>query len=293
LARGTARGGEIAVRLALGASRARLVRLFLVESLAYAAAGGILGFVFAFGLVGMIPQLGIQAPRLHEVSVDGRVLGVMSLVTICTGVLFGLAPALQATRTDLTPALKEGGTIRLRKYRRLSLRNMLVLHQVAGSLMLLLLTGTIVVGYQRTMGTEVGFDPADLYLVSLDPIRDGYSGEQSAAFFQRLLEGVQRHAGVRAASLTETVPTALSGSVSFSAAGPGAADTPAIHRAQKCVVGKDYFHTAGIPILLGRGFRRQDETSEAAAVIVNETLVSRFWPGEDPLGRRIETGKPE
>src|ERR1035438_2675070 len=104
---------------------------------------------------------------------------------------FGLVPALQATRQDLTPALKEGGAAKLRRYRGLSLRNGLVLAQISASLMLLLLTGFMVIGFHRTSGIEPGFNPQNLYLISLDPMREGYSGEQAAAFFQKLADRVK------------------------------------------------------------------------------------------------------
>jgi predicted permease len=185
----------------------------------------------------------------------------------------------------LTTALKEGGSVQLRKFAKLSLRNLLVLSQIAASVTLVLLTAALAAGYRRTMGVEVGFDPGNLFLLSLDPVRDGYSSERASALFEKLLARVQGLPSVTAASLTDTSPMwAPPPRVSFSSSG-------VIGSAEKLVVGKDYFETLGAPILLGRGFRRTDETNDTTAVIINERLARDFWNGANPLGRRIEIGR--
>jgi len=294
LARAAGRRREIAVRLALGASRARIIRQLLTESMIVAAAAGMVGFLVSMWLMNLLSQLRMPAhwPVAYDFRPDGRVLLFTLALTVLTGLAFGLAPALQATRADLTPALKEGGTVLLRKYRRLSLRNMLMVSQLAGSLTLLVILGLLALGIQTTLGIQAGFNPRNLYLISLDPVRDGYSGSEAADFLQKVLERVQRLPSVTAASLTETVPVSMAGmGVTFSAAGAG--NSRVIEDAIKHVVGKDYFATTGIPILLGRGFRREDETSDTRAVIVSEELVRGFWKGEDPVGRRIEIGNDE
>ncbi|MBI1786269.1 MAG: ABC transporter permease [Acidobacteria bacterium] len=294
LARAAVRRREIAVRLALGASRFRLIRQLLTESMLVAAGAGVLGLLLTAWLMRLVSQPDVlrfavrapyPAPVNSSMAPDGRVLLFTLGLAVFTGLAFGLAPALQAVRTDLSPALKDGGGVWLRRYGRLSLRNLLVVSQVAASLTLLLLTGILALGYARTTGIEVGFDPRNLYLVSVDPVRDGYSGAQAAAFLQNLLEHVKRMPSVTAASLTDTAPMrTLPPPVTFSTAG-------AIGSADKFVVGKDYFDTVGIPILLGRGLRREDEAGEAAPVIVSERLMRDFWKGENPLGRRIEIGR--
>jgi putative ABC transport system permease protein len=135
------------------------------------------------------------------------------------------------------------------------------------------------------MGVQEGFNPRNMYLISLDPVRDGYSPERASAFFEKLLERVERLPAITAACLTDTLPVALDGNagVTFSADG-------AVEWARKHIVGRGYFETAEIPIVAGRGFRREDETSGARTVIVSEYLVHAFWKGQDPLGRRIELG---
>jgi len=295
LARAAERRREIAVRLALGAGRGRLIRQLLTESLLVAAGAGVLGFLMAVWVMRLASQIQLPYPMplTFNLEPDGRVLLFTLALTVFTGLAFGLVPALQATRTDLTPALKEGGNVRLRRYRRLSLRNLLVVSQVAASLALLLITGFLVLGHHRMAGIEVGFEARNLYMISLDPVRDGFSGQQTTAFFQKLLDRVKALPSITAASLADSAPMAMIGKpgATFSIAGPGGSRV--LHGARKHVVGRDYFETIGIPILLGRGFRREDEADGAMAVIVSEKLAQECWKGEDPLGRRIEVGEAE
>ncbi len=292
LARAAGRRREITVRLALGAGRARIVRQLVTESMMVAAGAGVLGFLASMWLMRLSSQVRMPLPMpvAYDFRPDGRVLLFTLALTVFTGLAFGLAPALAATGTDLAPALKEGGNVQFRGRRRLSLRNMLMVSQLAGSLTLLVILGLLSMGIQTTMGVQADFNARNLYLISLDPVRDGYSGDQAADFFGKLLERVKRLPSVTAASLTETVPVSMAGSrVTFSAPAAGASNSRAIESAIKHVVGKDYFDTTGIPILLGRGFRKEDEANGAqAAVIVSEELVREFWKGEDPVGRPIE-----
>jgi hypothetical protein len=141
-------------------------------------------------------------------------------------------------------------------------------------------------------GRDVGFNTDNLYTVSLDPVRDGYTADQAAAFFRKLSDRIKGLPSVAAASLMETVPMAMSGngSVTFSDAGSGMRE---IHSSRSYVVGRDYFETVGVPILQGRAFNRQDEANDTTAVIVSEKLVREFWNGRDALGRRIEIGGRE
>ncbi len=296
LARAADRRKEIAVRLALGAGRGRLVRQLLTESMLVAAAAGVLGFAMAVWVMRLASQVKMPYPMplTMRLEPDGRVLLFTIALTAFTGVAFGLLPALQATRADLTPALKEGGAVRLPRFRRLSLRNVLVFSQVAGSLALLLITGFLVIGHKRMMGTEVGFDPQRLLLISLDPVRDGYSGGQSAAFFDKLLDRIRGLRVVAAASLADGAPMTMIGkpTATFTVSGPGSesAGDRVIHGARRYRVDRYFFETLGVPILRGRGFRKQDESAGAMAAIVSEKLIRECWNGQDPLGRRIEIG---
>ena len=295
LARAADRRREIAVRLAVGASRLRLIRQLLTESMLVATGAGVLGFILTVWLMRFLSQgrMPYPWPVSFDLNPDWSALLFAFAVTGFTGLAFGLAPALQATRTDLTSALKEGGNLQFRAHRRLSLRNGLMLCQMAGSLTLLLLTGFLGLGIQTTMGVQQGFDSRNLYLISLDPVRDGYSGAQATAFFEKLLDRVKRLPSVTAATLTDTVPVSREGNAGAVFSDARARGGKATHWARKHVVGRDYFETAGIPVLLGRGFRKQDEADDAMAVIVSEELVRRYWTGEEVLGRRIEIGNGE
>jgi predicted permease len=287
LAKAAGRRREIAVRLALGASRARLIRQLLTESMLVATGAGVLGFIVSVWLMRWASQMKMPfpIPISFDMNPDARVLMFTMGLTVFTGLVFGLAPALESTRTDLAPALKQGGNIQLPRRRRRSLRNGLVLCQMAASLTLLLLTGYMGLGIQSSLGLQQGFNPRNLYLIALDPIRDGYSSLQAAAFFDKLLDRVKRLPSVTAASLTDTVPVAMAGNagVTFSVAGSNTGN------ALRHIVGQGYFQTAGIPILLGREFRKED----ASAVIVSEELVRRYWDGRNALGQQIEIGNGE
>ncbi len=253
------------------------------------------GFLLSVWLMHLTSQLRMPypIPVTFDLTPDWRALVFTIGLTLLTGVIFGLAPALQSTHTDLVPALKEGGNVRLRKYRRLSLRNVLVLCQMAASLSLLLLTGYMGLGIQSTLGMQQGFDPRKLYLVSIDPVRDGYSAERASAFLQKLLDRVKRLPSVSAACLTDTMPVAIDGSPGVTFSTPGMQASKEVYWARRHTVGQGYFETAGIPILAGRSFRREDESDIAAAVIVSEELVRGLPKGENPLGLHIEVTNNE
>jgi predicted permease len=228
-------------------------------------------------------------PLSFHLEPDTTVLIFTTALTLFTALAFGLAPALQATRTSISPALKEGGDVRLRRFRRLSLRNLLVVSQVAGSLALLLITGFLVLGHRKMTGGPLGFDPQRLYLVSLDPVRDGYSGERAAAFFQKLLDRVKGLPAVVNASPADAVPMTMIGKpgVLFTIEDRG---VKAQRWGRRYAVGRDFLETMGIPILRGRGFHKEDETGDFRVAIVSEKFLSECWNGEDPVGREIEIG---
>ncbi len=292
LSRAAGRRREISVRLALGAGRGRLVRQLLTESMLLAAGAALPAFLMSWWLMRLASsmKMPLPIPMTLDLTPDWRALLFTFVVTGLTGLAFGLAPALQATRADLVSALKEGSHVHLRKYRALSLRNILVLCQMAASLTLLLLTGYLGLGIQSTLGVQEGFNPKNLYLISLDPVRDGYSGARAAAFFDKLLQRVKTQPGVTSACLTDTLPVSTDGNpgVRFSSAGPKAEGEPEHYWARKHIVGRNYFETAGIRILAGRSFQRPDEQAGRDVVIVSREAVREFWKGQDPVGRSIE-----
>src|ERR1035438_5379803 len=166
---------------------------------------------------------------------------------------------------------------------------------MAGSLSLLLLTGYMGLGIQSTMGVQEGFNPRNLYLISLDPVRDGYSAERATVFFQKVLDRVRRLPSVAAACLTDTLPVATDGNagVVFSTPGKQAGNAQELHWARRHIVGRGYFETTGIKILAGRGFRSEYEADGATAVVVSEDLVRQVWKEEHPMGRRIDVDNAE
>jgi predicted permease len=297
LARAADRRKEIAVRLSLGASRWRLIRQLLTESLLLSLGGGVLGFCLAWWVTNMASQVRYPYPMpiMFDMRADYRALLFTVGLSLVTGIIFGLVPAWQATGADITPALKEGGAVRLRRFRKLTLRNILVLCQVAGSLALLLMTGYLALGCQTNLGLEAGFDPRNLYMISVDPVRDGYSPAQATEYFKRLMRRIQSVPGFESACLTDSVPGAINGRgwVHFSMLHPGAESGRTVASAMQSEVGSGFFQTTGIPILAGRDFDSRDESPDAMGVIVSEALARRYPQTEDLVGRRIEIGNDD
>ena len=298
LARGTQRRREIAVRLSLGASRARLVRQFLTESILLSLAGGLAGIVLAYWIAHMMSSLPMpsQTPFRMDLYPDLRILAFTLAISFVTGVGFGLAPALSSARTNIGPALKEGAQAPLRGYRRFGLRNLFVVYQVAASLMLLLVTVYMVTGYQHTARLDPGFDATDLDLFSIDPVRDGYAGERLEALFSKLPEQLSRVSGVQAVALAGGVPFA-----NLRADQPNTrVSAPTEEGDQRAVwsgvfrerIGANYFATLGAPLVRGHEFDRRDEQSEAppgtaTPAIINQSAARALFGAQDPIGRRI------
>jgi predicted permease len=292
LARATARRKEISVRLALGASRFRLIRQLLAESLLLAGLGGGLGLALAWWSNRFLLALMASGrnPVSLNVRLDARVLAFTVAASVLACILFGLAPAWRATRVDLTPALKdisrsaEGGA-------RLGLGKSLVVMQVALSLSLLITAGLFVRSLGKLYTLDAGFKKENVLLVSTDPRMIGYQGEQVTALYKRLLERFKAIPGVRSASLGWA--GLLSGvwiknlgtlHVQGRPAPPGAPKRP-----QLVGVGPDYFETVGMTILRGRSFTARDFDRESGqkVSIVNETFARDFFGEADPIGQRF------
>ncbi len=294
LARAAQRRKEIAVRLSLGASRARLVRQLLTESVMLAMAGGAAGLLIAMWMVDLVKAFKppVDFPLTVDLKVDWRVMIFTMIVSFITGVIFGLMPALQATRPDLIPALKDetssGG------YRRLRLRSGLVIAQVALSLLLLIAAGLIVRSLQQVQMIGPGFDIERTITLSVDLGLQGYDETRGREFYKQLISRVEALPGVRAASYTGYLPLNLDrSSAAIYIEGQTftrRSDLPVILNNG---VWPRYFETMGIPLLQGREFMMQDEKEEKRMVIVNETFARRFWPGQDPIGKRLSRGGPD
>ena len=296
LARSTKRRREIAVRLALGAGRGRILRLLATESMLIAAGAGALGFAMSIWLMDLSSHLRMPfpIPVSYDLRPDWRVLLLTLTITAVAGFGFGLIPAIRVTKENLLPALKDGGTVVLPRFQRLTMRDVLMVAQVAGSLTLLVILGLLSLGIRTTLGIQAGFNPEGLYLVSLDPVRDDYSGDHSAAFLHKVLERAKTIPAVSSATLTETIPVSLGiTGLRFSEPTSGEGNSQELHDALKYTVGKDYFDTTGIPIMQGRGFRAGDDNNNSTAVIVSQELVREFWDGQNPLGRRIQIENAE
>ena len=291
LARALARRKEIAVRLAVGAGRGRILRQLLTESVLLAMAGGAVGLLFAYWSNSTTEWFRPILPNYidFQLRMSWAAAGATFLLSAVTGVLFGLAPALAATRSDIASALKSGGDTR--GFRWFSTRNLLVLQQVAGSLALLLMTGLIILGFQRSANVDLGFDTSNLYSMSLDPVRDGYSAEQAREFFEKLPAKVEQMDGVVAVSLTQSAPLNLFGGQSIVATKQDFLEEAAGLRVRPTKiehVGKGYFETIGIPLVAGRGFRTSDERGEARVVVVNENMARNFWPIAAAVGQTVD-----
>ncbi len=286
LARALDRRREVAVQLAMGAGRARLIRQLIMEGLLIASGAGALGFALTCWLMHLLSRLRLPhaMPVRFNVEVDWRVLVFTIGLTALTGLAIGLLPATQATSPELVPALKEGANLQLRKHRTFSVRNLLVVSQMAGSLTLLLVTGYIVFGMKYMMSGATGFDAGNTQLISVDPIRDGYSASQAEEFYPKLLDRVQTLPGVVAATWTEAIPMQPSGKMTFTTDIDG---SKRVDQATKYIVGSDYFQIMGIRILRGRGFVKDDEKGSARSIVVSEALAQTIFGNDDPVGRRL------
>jgi len=292
LARSSARSRELAVRLALGASRGALVRQLLTESLLLAGAGGLLGLLFAVLAIRSVQRLDViaQLSLSFEFGVDARVFAFTLLVSLATGLLFGLLPALRASRPQLVPALKDaedGAGLG----RRLGARDLLVVAQIAVSLLLLVGAALLGRSLQGARDIDLGFDVEHTAMIEMQLDMIGYGDEQADAFQRQYLERVRALPGVEAAALTQRFP--LTGSVSVTDVYlPGVNDGPDDegYQADEAVTGPGYFDAIGVPLIEGRDFSTADTPESPPVAIVNQTMARAYWPGESVLGKRFRTG---
>lgn len=290
LARAAARRRELAVRAAVGASRARLVRQLLVESLLLAGVGGALGLAVAFGAGRALSGLGgesLPIPLHFTFSVDGHVLLYALAASVVTALLFGLVPALSASRPDLVPALKADATGEGSDRRKLRLRHALVAAQLATSLVLLIAGALLARGLLVARGTDLGFDPRPIASLGFNLKMNGYDQARAAGFAERALETLRALPGVQAATTISRLPLApdinIEGVRVPGHQGPH--DDPVTIDAAE--VGPDYFEVTGIPIVAGRAFTASDREGSPRVVIVNETMARRYWPDSNPIGQRL------
>ncbi len=290
LARAAAREREIAIRVALGASRLRLLKQVFTESVLLALIGGAAGVVLALWGVELLKTIGAQTvPRLSEVNVDLVVLAVTAAICVGTGIIFGLAPGLASARPELTEALKEGGRSSTQGARRNRLRNALVIAEVALALVLLSGAGLLIKSFARLQNVNPGFNPRNALTFEISLPKLQYPDDASIVRFnneaQRRIAGLP---GIQAAGFTTILPLAGTNSDwSFEIQdAPSGANSPSPDE-EKRQVSPDYFRALETPLIKGRFFTDADNADAPPVIIVNQAFVRKFFPNRDALGKRI------
>ena len=278
LTRATARSREIAVRLSMGATRARLMRQLLTESILLSSLGGALGGLLAYWLRALLP-FGQKAP------LDWRVFGFLAGVSMLTGIVFGLLPALRATRMDLAGAMKESSRTVIGS--RTVLSNGLVVLQVAMSLVLLVGAGLLLRTLENLKRVDVGFDSSNLLMFKVNPRISGYDVERASRFFGQVLERVGTMPGVRSAALTRAPLLSATTFMDPTWRQGQASPAPAVATMYNMDVSPAFFATMGIPVLQGRSFTDRDGPTGPKVAILNEAAARQLFPDGDALGRRI------
>jgi putative ABC transport system permease protein len=290
LARAAERDKEVALRTALGASRGRIIRQMLTESIVLGIMGGGVGLVLAYwGTRVLAVNSPANIPRISEVSIDGFVLAVTLAISILTGVIFGLAPALQLSKSDLSQVLKQGARVSPGGFRH-KLRSFLVISEVALALMLLVGAGLIAKSFMRLQGTEKGFDPKGVLTAQTSlPFSRYTEPTKRSAFYRQVLDRVRALPGVEFAGAVN-IPPAMDDDQVVRITIEGRPE-PAPGQAQLVsyrTVTPNYFQSLGIRLLRGRDFREED--LQTFSFIINESMARRYWPNEDPIGKRIRLG---
>ena len=293
LARAAGRGREIAVRVALGASRLRIVRQLLTESLLLSLLGGGLGLLLAIwgiDLLGAVVPADI--PRFGEASLDLRVLGFTLGVTLLTGIVFGLAPALSASKLDLNEALKEGGRSASEGRGRNRVRSLLIVSEVGLSLVLLVGAGLLIKSFMHLRNTNPGFDSRRVLTASVSLPSSKYKeDEQIARFSQQMIERAAQLPGVEAVGAIMPLPFGKNAiSISFSVEGrpePAPGESPV---SATRIITPDYLRAMNIPVIRGRAFTEQDSANAPKVILINEALARKHFPGEEAVGQRLHLG---
>ncbi len=296
LARAASREREMAIRVALGAGPLRLLRQLLTESVVLAVAGGLAGILLAWWSLELLRALGAQSlPRLAEVNLDWRVLGVTLAISAVTGIVFGLFPALTSARPELTEALKEGGRGSTESRRRNRLRNGMVVAEIALALVLLVSAGLLLKSFIRLQNVSPGFNPASVLTMELFLPPTKYErGRPVIDFYGEMTRRLSALPGVEAAAFASILP--LSGSSSdnsFDIEGRHYGPSEPHPDEQIRSVTPDYFKAMQIPLSKGRFFDQSDTAEAPGVVIINQALARKYWPNEEPLGKRMTIEDPK
>ncbi len=291
LARGTARQKEVALRTALGASRWRLLRQFMTETLLLALAGGACALLVAqWGVDALLALSPGDLPTAQKIGIDARVLGFSLGLSALTGIVFGIVPALQLSKTDVTSGLKEGGRGGGEGRERARVRSAFVVSQVALSLVLLIGAGLLLNSFYRLLRTNPGFDPQNLLTMEYRLPRNRYAkGEQQWAFHREVVERVSHVPGVLSAAVVRGLPFSGNGAA-LTYLVPGQTPPPPgqEQKALENAIDPNYLATVGLPLVRGRNFTHGDGPDSPPVMLVNRMLAEKLWPGEDPLGKRLE-----
>jgi predicted permease len=291
LVRATARHKEITVRLAIGASRMRLVRQLLTESVLLSAIGGALGLLFArWGTEALLALMSRgENHMILDVKPDRNVLLFTLAASVLTGILFGLAPAFRAARVELASAMKESAGNISEGHGGHFLGKSLVVAQISASLVLMIGAGLFVRTLENFERKDLGFDQKNLLTFGVDPTRAGYKGDRLVNFYEKLLERVQALPGVQSATLIENIPLSnWSNNANITVEG-SKLNVPNNHL-RWVVVGRDFFRTMGIPLIAGRGIRESDTVTAPRVAVVDETFVRTYLGNAYPIGQRFYLG---
>ena len=292
LARGSARRREMAIRAALGAGRARLIRQMLTESVLLAILGGAAGMFLGMWASRLITSIHLQSLPLHvNASFDWRVFAVAAASALLTGLVVGLLPAFRASSADVNSVLHEGGQRSSFGAHHSGFRNSLVVAQVAGSFTLLVVAGLFVRSLQKVQAFDLGFDPSHVLNVTMDPQQAGYDQSRSEAFYREIESRVRSLPGVQSVSLASYVP--MGGFPNGRPVSLAGRPTPPGRQAPSVLcnsVNAAYFETMRITFLRGRIFTDADNETAPRVAIINQTMAARFWPREDPIGKRFSMG---
>ncbi len=294
LSRAAVRQKEIAIRAAVGAGRLRILRQLLTESVLLALAGGMVGLALAIVCVKVLRVFGPEnIPRLNEVGIDGRVMAFTFFISLLTGIVFGLAPALRASRVDLNRVLKDGGRSSVGGAGHHRIRKLLIVSEVALSLVLLIGAGLLIRSYQRIVNASPGFNPHNVLSLRLSLPAARYSTPDSVfSFYKRLGDRVKELPGIESVGMNFFLPlssnSAAWGPITIEGYVPKTASELIISNER--FISPDYLRVMGIPLIKGRDFDERDIKGAPEVVIINEELARRFFPDEDPIGKRIQRG---
>ena len=294
LARATQRRREIAIRSALGARRSRIVRQLLTESMMLSVSGAVVGLALVWWGIGVFAALSPpNIMRLDQVNVDVRVLGFTVVLSILTGVLFGLAPALQASKLDLSAALKEGGRGTATAGHRL--RNLLVVSEIALALVLLIGAGLLVRSFLHVLDVKPGFEPSNLVTMNVSADGTKYQDEARVrAFYDEVLSRFSNLPGVQSAAVVSNLP--LGGNIDrygFHVEEKPLENPEEAPSVERYVISPVYLRTMQIPLLAGREFTDRDSPDAPLVVLISESTAQTIWPNEDPIGKRVRMGGPD